>query len=671
MSAPRIVVIGGGFAGVKCAQVLRRQARDADIVLFARDNHMVFQPLLPDVAGSSLNPRAIAPPLRQLLPGVRCRSETVTAIDLAGKTLQHGVPGSPPRTMAFDHLVLACGNVANLALLPGMADHALPLKTIGDAINVRAHVIDQLERAEAAECPEERHRHLTVVVIGGGFSGVEVAGELNDLMRSLLPRYPGIRADEISVTLLHSQDLVLPEVDRKLREFAQKKMVQSGVRVRTGCRAREVTGQGVTLSDGERIAAATVICTIGTTVNPLISGLGLDLDRGRLPTGPDMQLAQHPGVWAVGDCALVHNAHDDAPAPPTAQFAERQGRQCAENIARALRGEATRPFRFKLIGVACGIGGRRGVAQIYGMKFSGFIAWWLWRSAFLAKIPSLAQKIKVGLDWAWELIFHRDLSHFRAQRSEPISRAHFATGERVLRRRPELEELYSIERGEVAVVAIGAGGERELFRLGPGALIGEATLAEPADGEVELRALTPVDLLVMGKQALSRLSAALRPLEAVLERAIDRPKLRIWQHHQHAMVGLAQVPADRLPHDSAPLVVAHEDPLGPAYTALIERGAGCLLVTEQGRLTGIATRTDLLAELARGATRDSPIGMLTNRAVHALRHDATAAAAAELMADHGLKYLPLVDAGGAPCGLLRSDDFVRFALARERTAEMG
>ena len=359
----RIVIVGGGFAGVKCARVLQKQVRGtAEVVLFSRDNHMVFQPLLPDVAGSSLNPRAVAPPLRLLLPRIRCRTETVLEIDAAANEIVHEGHDGTPRRLRYDHLVVACGNVVNLNGLPGMADHALPLKTIGDAIAMRAHVMRQLEKADLADTPEQRAFYLTFIVVGGGFSGVEIAGELNDLLRHSLKHYPNVRADDVMVTLLHGQAEILPELTPALRRFAQQRMAGRGIKLMCEVKAAEVTKRGVLLTNGRKVEGATVICTVGTAPNPLVAALDAPKERGRLATEPDMRVPGHANLWAVGDCAIVPNAYDGKAGPPTAQFAEREGCQCAKNIARVLRGEATLPFHHKSFGMACGIGGRRGVA---------------------------------------------------------------------------------------------------------------------------------------------------------------------------------------------------------------------------------------------------------------------------------------------------------------------
>ena len=660
----RIVIVGGGFAGVQCAKVLLRGLRGrAEVVLFNRDNHMVFVPLLPDVAGSSLNPRAVAPPLRALLPGARCRTEEVTAIDpVARKVVFEGHDGAP-RELGYDHLVVACGSVVNLNLLPGMANHALPLKTIGDAIAMRSHVMQMLEKADAAESPEDRRRYLSFVVVGGGFSGVEVAGELNDLIRSALRRYPRIERSDANVTLLHGQDEILPEVSPSLRRFAHRRMERRGIVVRCGAQVGEVTPRGARLAGGERFDGATVICTVGTTANPLVAKLELAKQRGRIAVAPDLSVAGHAGLWAIGDCAFAINAHDGRPAPPTAQFGERQGTQCARNILRVLDGEATQPFRYRPAGVACGIGGHSGVAELYGVRFSGFVAWWLWRSAFLVKIPSLAQKLKVGFDWAWELVFPRDLSHFRPARSDPVSQAHYAAGEVVATAAHPLKALYSIDRGEAEIAIPCEHGElHPIHTLHAGAVVGDATFADLPHGSV-LRARTTLDVHVLGQQALTRLSAAMLPFERVIEASVWRPKRSIFQHQPEAIRELEARKVSELSTSYAPIVVDAAASIGVVFERLIVERGGCALATVDGRLAGIVTRSDLLAALAHGARAATPVADAMNANPVSVRADQSAAVAAALMADGALKFLPVVDARGAPRAVLTSDDFARIALA--------
>lgn len=209
----RIVIVGGGFAGVQCARVLRRRLSPerAEIVIFNRENHLVFHPLLAEVAGGSINPEAVAAPLRQMLPGVRCRTETVQDVDFAGRVVRFEGHDGQTKTMPYGHVVIACGEAVDLALMPGMADHAFPMKTVGNAMALRVHLMRQLERAEVCDDPERRRWYLSFIVVGGGYSGVEAAGEINDLVRGSRRFFQNVAADDIRVTLIHSRDQLLPE----------------------------------------------------------------------------------------------------------------------------------------------------------------------------------------------------------------------------------------------------------------------------------------------------------------------------------------------------------------------------------------------------------------------------------------------------------------------------
>src|SRR5262245_50728905 len=241
MNAPskkRIIILGGGFAGEKCAQTLRSAlaVHDAEVVLFNQENHLVFTPLLADVIGSSVNPLDVVVPLRQLLSRIHCRTEEVTSVLPETNEVEYQSSDGQTCRLSYDHLVLACGSVANLNAVPGMADHAYPLKTIGDAIALRSHVMEQMEKAETSVQPERRRWHLSFVVVGAGYSGVEAAGEINDLVRSSARYFQNFRAEDVTVTLIHSRDEILPEIGRPLRQFARRKMEKARVKIRLNSR---------------------------------------------------------------------------------------------------------------------------------------------------------------------------------------------------------------------------------------------------------------------------------------------------------------------------------------------------------------------------------------------------------------------------------------------------
>src|SRR5260370_3381930 len=340
-----IVILGGGFGGVMCAQTLRRGLpRDsAELVLFNSENHLVFSPLLAEVVGSSLNPLDVIVPLRQLLPRVFCRTEEVKNIDLDASQIQcEGEDGKLCRK-PYDDLVSACGNVTNLNVVPGMADHAFPLKTVGDATALRSHVMEQMEKAEICAGPERRRWHLTFIVVGGGYSGVEAAGEINDLVRGSARYFQSFRGEDVSVTLIHSRDRLLPEISPDLREFARRQMEKTGVNVMLNARVALVTPEGVGLQDGRFVKGGTIICTIGSSPAPVLERLAAPKERGRLLTEPDLRLRGWANVWAIGDCALTINSRDCHTCPTTGQFSDQQGKQYSAHIDLVLVGNRIDP----------------------------------------------------------------------------------------------------------------------------------------------------------------------------------------------------------------------------------------------------------------------------------------------------------------------------------------
>ena len=380
MDNKTIAIIGGGFAGAMLARRLESALQENwRIVLLSRDNFITYNPLLPEVVGASLLPGHVIAPLRHVTKRSRVYMIQVTEIDLAHRKVRY--LGEGTGETAYDELVLACGPGANLALVKGMARYALPLKTLGDALFMRNRVIARLEQAELQPDVAMRRWLTSFVVIGGGFSGVEVAGGLADFLRASKRFYKSI--DDVRVHLVHSGDRVLPELSPGLGRFAQRKMREQGIDVRLNARCTRVDDRGITLGDGELLAAGTVICTIGSAPNPLIAELPLAKNRGRVEVAPDMSVPGVPGLWAIGDCAAVPNARDGKISPPTAQFAERQARQLAANIARKARGEPTRPFSYKPMGQLSAIGHNKAVAEVFGIKIAGFVAWLMWRGVYL------------------------------------------------------------------------------------------------------------------------------------------------------------------------------------------------------------------------------------------------------------------------------------------------
>jgi NADH dehydrogenase len=412
----QIVIVGGGFAGITLAQQLEhRLPENWHVTLVSQENFITFNPLLPEVIGASILPGHVIAPHRQMLRRSSVCMAQVTEIDYDARVIHY--LGEGTGTLHFAHVVLACGVNANLDLVKGMAQYALPLKTLGDALFLRNRIVSRLEQAEMQPDVTARRWLTTFVVIGGGFSGVETAGELTDFLHASLRYYPGIRREDIRVVLLHGQKRLLPELSPSLGEFAFRKMCMDGLDVKLEARATRIDARSVTLASGEIIPAGTVISTIGTTPSSLVTESPLPKERGRIRTNADMSVPGFENVWALGDCAAVPNALDGKVSPPTAQFADRQARQLARNIAARLRGKPTRPFSFNPVGQLATIGHNRAVAEISGVRLSGFVAWLLWRGVYLLKIPTLARKTRLFLEWNWAMFFPPDISHLGYRRT--------------------------------------------------------------------------------------------------------------------------------------------------------------------------------------------------------------------------------------------------------------
>ncbi len=409
----RVVIVGGGFGGIYAALELQRAlGRDAgvEVTIVSRDNFFLFTPMLHEVASSELDVTHIVSPVRQLLRHTQFFDGDVAAIDLEARAVvvAHGGDGHT-HALPYDHLVVALGSVTNFFGLPGLAEHALTMKSLGDAIALRNRVIARLEEADTECCADIRQRLLGFVVAGAGFAGVETIAAINDFVREALCFYPNLTEDMVRMVLVHPGDVILPELSPSLGRYAERKLAARGIEVRAHTRVGAVDGDSVTLSDGTRVDAATLIWTAGTTPNPLVGGLPCARERGRIQVTDSLEVPGWPGVWALGDCALVPDAKSGGFHPPTAQHAIRQGRCVARNIVAAMRGRALRPFRFRTIGQLASIGRRTGVGQVLGINFSGFVAWWLWRTVYLSKLPRFEKKLRVALDWTLDLVFSKDL----------------------------------------------------------------------------------------------------------------------------------------------------------------------------------------------------------------------------------------------------------------------
>jgi NADH:quinone reductase (non-electrogenic) len=422
----RIVILGGGFGGLYAALRLEKTlARDPDveILLVNRENFFLFTPMLHEVAASDLDLTHIVNPVRKLLKRVQFFDGDVDDIDLPGRkvVVSHGAEHHA-HELEYDHLVIALGSITNFFNLPGLQERALTMKSLGDAIYLRNKLISHLEEADFECCAHKRQALLTFVVAGGGFAGVETIASLNDFVREALRFYPNLREAMLRVVLVHPGSVILPELGEQLGAYAQQKLAARKVEIRLNTRVTGISESGVELSDGSALPTKTLVWTAGTSPNPLLEKLPCPKERGRLLVNECLEVPEWPGVWAVGDCALVPDRRSGKFCPPTAQHALREGKVLAENLVATIRGGRKKPFEFTTIGQLATIGRRTGVANIMGVNFSGFLAWWLWRTIYLGKLPRVEKKVRVALDWTLDLLFSKELVQFVTLRAPTMSR---------------------------------------------------------------------------------------------------------------------------------------------------------------------------------------------------------------------------------------------------------
>src|SRR6266496_3596417 len=513
----RVLILGGGFGGVTTAQRLQHHFKrepSVEITLVNRDNFFVFVPLLASAASGSIETLHILNPIRRMIPGITFRAEEVMEIDLQRRIVTTASPitGREVR-LPYDHLVLGLGNTINLASLPGLAQHAKTMKSLGDALHLRNHVISMLEAADVETDPRIREELLTFVVAGAGYSGVETIGEINDLVHEISKNYPSLMRESIKVILLHSRDRILPEMGPGLADFALKKLRQRGVDVRLQTRIAAATPHEAILNTGERIPTRTLVVTVGAAINPVLTSLALPREKDRILTDAFMAVQGMHGIWALGDNAAVPNAAANGEfSPPTAQYALRQGRRLADNLAAVIRGQPQQQqaFAFPGLGQLCLVGHRAGVAELGGgIKLSGFIAWMMWRNVYLMKLPGWERKVRVGLDWGLDLLFPRELSYINFARTQVINQAHYEANDFIIHQGDVGDQFYVIISGEVEISRELPNGQTVLMgKLGKGEYFGESALLTGRRRNASVQATTPVDLMCLGRDEFNDLAGS-------------------------------------------------------------------------------------------------------------------------------------------------------------------
>jgi NADH:ubiquinone reductase (H+-translocating) len=422
----RILILGSGFAGIEVLKRLQRKFRkksNIDITLVSRDNFLLFTPMLHEVSSGMIEIRHIVTPIRTFCKKANFYEANVQSIDLQNKKVviahEIGKQSEPTsydqHALEYDYLVIALGSETNFFGMEDIQRHSFTMKTIDDAIVLRNHIINILEQASLEqENRDLRKSLLTFVVVGGGFGGIETVGELNDFVKETVRQfYKNIFMTDIKIILVDSHDKILPEVGEELGEFALQKLKENGVQFIMNTHVKGATTSTAKLDNGTVIATYTLVWTAGVGPSEVIANLSCDHDKHhRIVCNNYLELSRYEGeVYALGDCASITDPHTGKPYPPTAQHAIRQGKVAAKNLISSIEGKRKKQkFDYKTKGMMAEIGKRTGVAIILGMKIHGFIAWWLWRTFYLANLPTIKKKLKVMGDWTTDLLFKPDVS---------------------------------------------------------------------------------------------------------------------------------------------------------------------------------------------------------------------------------------------------------------------
>lgn len=414
MKNTKIIIAGGGFAGLYAARYLDKtlaRRPEVEVTLITRENFILFTPMLHEIAAGDLSPTDIVNPVRRILRHVHVVEAEVDRIDLAEQKI-HCVAGVHELDLEFnfDHLLLAIGSETNFFGMDGVRDWAITMKSLSDATLLRNRMVALLEEASLQKSEAKRRELLTFVTAGGGFAGVETTGAVNDFVRETVKFYPSLREEEIRVVVVHPGKFLLPELGEELGCYAEQKLSERHVEIRKGLRVAGYDGSIVKLSDGRSIPATTLIWTAGVKPSAVIESLDCKKEHGRLLVNEYLAVPGINGLWAAGDCAAIPDGYETGKFfPPTAQHGLREALRAAKNIEAAILDRPQKPFVFTTLGQLATIGRHTGVAMVFGLKFSGFVAWWMWRSIYLAKLPGLAKKLRVMIDWTLDLFFGREI----------------------------------------------------------------------------------------------------------------------------------------------------------------------------------------------------------------------------------------------------------------------
>lgn len=523
MKKSKVVIIGGGFGGAFAAKYLHKYAAgEVQVELISQRNYFAFQPLLPEIASGTLNAQDAITPLRVMLPGIKIRLAEVKDIDFKQKiiTVLQGRK-TVVVEVPYDHVVIATGQVTDLSMFPGFAQHSMTMKDLVDAQKLRNHVIQCLELADVTLNAQLKKSALTFVVAGGGFSGVETMGELVEMIGRTLQHYPNIAAEEIRPILIQRGDRLLPEMRPELGEYAVQSLIRAGVDVRLQTGIRSATAMSICTQDGQFIQCLTTVMTVGNGPSEFLNALNLNLIRGKIPVAATLEVADLDNVWALGDAALIPlvDASDEsqdqpAYAPPTAQFAVREARFLAKNICAKITGKPLRRFHYNPLGTLASLGSYRAVATILGFSLSGLFAWIMWRGLYIGMLPGFSTRLRVALNWLFDYFMPRTIVQMAQEESPGTEYIHYAKGEVVFLPGEVIKGFYTVVSGVFEMEITSEIGNCLLKEFLPGDHWGERMLQKDIATTGKVVAKEDGVVLFLKSEDFRRLCVEFRPLAA-------------------------------------------------------------------------------------------------------------------------------------------------------------
>ena len=526
MTRRRVLILGGGHAGVRCARELlarRRPADDLEVTLVSRENVEVWHGLMPQIVSGVLQAQHVLIPLREILPGVTIYSREIESIDPVARRAVLSLGGeSDEVVLDADYLVIALGSVTDLSRFPGLTEHALQTKTIGDFIHLRNHLIEMLEAASVTTDAAERRRRLTFVVAGTGYAGVEIASEMNEFLRASLRSYPMIALGELRVITIDILTRVLPTFNDRLAQRVVDRMRSRSIELRLGVGIKEATAGAIVLADGSRIETRSIIATVGIGTNPLVRAMPIELQRGRIPCDPFCRVAGWPGVYAVGDNAAVPDPSSGQPFGAMVMVAFGEGQQAARNILADARGEPPQPCHPARFGEVALLSRRYGVAQVRGLALHGWPASLVSRALFLSFMPTWRRRIALALHWMGSAILPDYLTPLPIGRSNTVIPMRFGAGETIVREGELSGRFYVITSGEVEVVQRADSKEQVIRKLGPGDHFGEIAALGNRRRTATVRTRTATSVLSLARQDFAALVEHLPALHDALGPPPDR-----------------------------------------------------------------------------------------------------------------------------------------------------